>query len=101
MMIVDLEKQQVTSQVLNFEVSFPKTVSLSNFQVMEKSNELTLSIDFRESSKEIKSYFVILYDKAEITTFYDLSHTEGKYIVNSTATKVGDNNYIVTGEMSN
>ena len=67
---------------------------------MEKSNELTLSIDFRESSKEIKSYFVILNDKAEITTFYDLSQTEGKYIVNSTATKVGDNNYIVTGNFS-
>jgi hypothetical protein len=100
MMMVNLEKQEVTSQILNFEVSFPKTVTLSNFQVMDKSNELTLAIDFRESSKEIKSYFVILNDKAEITTFYDLSQTEGKYIVNSTATKIGDNDYVVTGNFS-
>jgi hypothetical protein len=100
MMIVNLEKQEVTSQLLNFEVKFPKTISLSNFQVMEKSNELTLSIDFRESSKDLKSYFVILNDKAEITTYYDLSQTEDKYIVNSTATKIGENNYIVTGNFS-
>ncbi|MBU3659944.1 MAG: hypothetical protein FGM14_08750 [Flavobacteriales bacterium] len=100
MMIVDLDKQEITNKPLNFEVKFPKTVSLSNFQVMENSNELTLSIDFRESTKDIKSYFVILNDKAEITTFYDLSETEGKYIVNSTATKIGENDYIVTGNFS-
>jgi hypothetical protein len=100
MMIVDLEKQEVNSQVLNFEVKYPKTISLSNFQVIEESNELTLSIDFRESTKDLKSYFVILNDKAEITTFYDLSQTEGKYIVNSTATKVGEKDYIVTGNFS-
>ena len=100
MTIVNLERQEITIQSLNFEDILPRVRSISNFQVMENTDELTLSVDFRESAREIKTHFVILNEKAEITSHYDLTQSEGKYIMSSNAIKTGDKSYIITGDYS-
>lgn len=100
MTIVNLERQEITIQSLNFEDILPRVRSISNFQVMENTNELTLSVDFRESAREIKTHFVILNEKAEIMSHYDLTQSEGKYIMSSSAIKTGEKSYIITGDYS-
>ena len=85
---------------INIKDYSPKRLSLMNFQILNESNEIFLYVKAIEKNKKSDIYVIRLNDKGEKIEVFNFTKNIDKNIIDISASKIGDNNYIFNGTYS-
>lgn len=79
----------------------PKNITIQNMQLLEKENEIFLTIKVRVSRKESYVYIQkIAANGEQFLSFLEYFSPNGEQLVDMSFSKIGKNNYTITGTYS-
>ena len=88
------EHKLIPINIPNFK---KKQIRLSEFQIIEEYNELILYIKVFFNKKQSDIFVLNLSDKGKNLGLFNLSSNITENLTNVSTSKIGDNNYIITG----
>ena len=85
---------------LGIEGVKPKSFYLTNFQLLEKSNEIMLYAKVKIDKRNTDTYVIRLDEKGNKKETYNLTSSIDKNLIDITSCKVGEGKYVFTGTYS-